>query len=307
MLVMINRFQHQGIHWVDLESPTPDEVDEIAQEFELGNLLPQDLLGPSLRARADAYPRFTYAVLHFPATRHTGGENRTQEVDFVIGEKFIITSHYDIVPAVYDFTRSFEADVLLKHASNPKYKSGHVLLELTERLYQSVENELESLEDSISAVEREIFEGHEKEMVVALSVVSRELLNQKRTLSAHKDVLDSLEQITVMTLGEEYGNFLRGMKSFHARVYTKALALGDVIGELRETNSALLYTRQNEIMKTFTIMAFTTFPLTLIAAIFSMDVQPPLPGTQYDFWFILGGMALMTTAFFTYFKIKRWL
>ncbi|MBX9765526.1 hypothetical protein K2X83_02705 [Patescibacteria group bacterium] len=304
---MITRFEHQGIHWIDLENPTPDEVEEIAQEFDLGNILPQDLLGPSLKPRADVYPHFTYAVLHFPATRHTRGENRTQEVDFVIGSKFVITAHYDTVPAVYDFARSFEADSLLKRVSNPKYRSGHILLELSERLYQSVENELESIEDTVSAIENQIFEGLEKEMVIALSEVSRELLSQKRTLAAHKDVLDSLEQITVMTLGEEYGNFLRGMKSFHARVYTKALALGDVINELRETNSALLSTRENEIMKNLTVMAFTTFPLTLIAAILSMDVAPPLPGTDYDFWIVLGGMALVATSFFIYFKIKKWL
>jgi magnesium transporter len=304
---MINRFQHQGVQWVDLESPTPEEVEEIAQEFELGNLLPQDLLGPSLKPRADVYPHFTYAVLHFPATRHTRGENRTQEVDFVIGNKFIITAHYDTVPAVYDFARSFEADTLLKHASNPKYRSGHVLLELSERLYQTVENELESLEDSIAAIEHEIFEGKEREMVVALSVVSRELLNQKRTLSAHKDVLDALEQVTIMTLGEEYGNFLRGMKSFHARVYTKALSLADVLTELRETNSALLYTRQNEIMKNLTIMAFITFPLSVIAALFGMNTaNTPILGTQNDFWIILGGMAILTSVFFIYFKARKW-
>jgi magnesium transporter len=304
---MINRFKHQDVHWIDFENPTAEEVEEIAQEFNLGNLLPQDLLGPSIRPRADVYPHFTYAVLHFPATRHTRGENRTQEVDFVIGNKFIITSHYDTVPAVYDFTRSFEADMMLKHDANPKYRSGHVLLELTERLYQSVENELESLEDSVSAIEQHIFEGLEKEMVVALSEVSRELLSQKRTLASHKDVLDALEQITVMTLGEDYGNVMRGMKSFHSRVYTKALALGDVITELRETNSALLSTRENEIMKNLTVMAFSTFPLTLIAAIFAMEVKLPLPGTAYDFWIVLGGMAIVAGSFFTYFKIKKWL
>jgi magnesium transporter len=144
-------------------------------------------------------------------------------------------------------------------------------------------------------------------MVVALSEVSRELLSQKRTLASHKDVLDALEQITVMTLGEDYGNVMRGMKSFHSRVYTKALALGDVITELRETNSALLSTRENEIMKNLTVMAFSTFPLTLIAAIFAMEVKLPLPGTAYDFWIVLGGMAIVAGSFFTYFKIKKWL
>lgn len=304
---MITRFEHQGIHWVDLENPTTDEVEEIAQEFELGTMLPQDLLGPTLKPRADVYPKFSYAVLHFPASRHTGGEQRVQEVDFVIGSKFVITAHYDVVPAVYDFARSFEASTLMKHGSNPKYRSGHILLEITERLYQSVENELEALEDSIGIIEREIFEGHEKEMVVTISLATRELLNQKRVLAAHKDVLDSLEQITVMTLGEEYGNFMRGMKSFHSRVYTKALALDEVIRELRDTNIAILSTRQNEIMKNLTIMAFVSFPLTVLASIFGMNTEfTPIVGIPGDFWYLIGFMSGIVLIFFAYFKIKRW-
>lgn len=305
---MIQRFEHQGIVWIDLESPTPEEIDEVVLEFNLGGILSQDLLSPTLKPRADLYPRFSYAVLHFPALRATGGAERTQEVDFVIGEKFIITVHYDVVPALYDFARAFEAETLLRHAGAPGFQSGHILLEIAERLYQGVENELESLEDKIKSIEHEIFHGNEKKMVLALSATARELLNQKRTLSAHKDVLDSLEQITVMTFGESYGNYLRGVKSFHARVYTHALSLTDIITELRETNVALLSTRQNEIMKNLTIMTFATAPLSLTVGIFGMS-SPYLPFVNQPngFWIIIGLMATLALCLFTYFKIKRWL
>ena len=305
---MISRFQHQGIHWIDLENPTSEEVEQVAQEFDLGEILPQDLLAPTLKPRADLYPRFAYAVLHFPAGRHTGGASSVQEVDFVIGDKFILTAHYDTVPAVYDFTREFEAASLLRRAENPKFKSGHILLELMERLYSGVEDELESLEDSIAAIEERIFAGYEREMVVAISNMSRELLNHKRTLAAHKDILDSLEQMAVMTLGEEFGVYLRGVKSFHARVFTHALSLADVMDELRETNIALLSTRQNEIMKNLTVMTFFTAPLALTAAIFGMT-SPfiPLVNEPNGFWIILLGMALLTSLFLAYFKLKKWL
>jgi magnesium transporter len=304
---MITRYEHDGISWVDLENPTTEEVSEVAQEFSLGNLLPQDLLTPTDRQRVDLYPSFAYAVLHFPALRHTRGIHETQEVDFVIGKDFIITAHYDTVPAVYDFSRAFEAETLMRRATLGSFRSGHVLLELAERLYRSVEDELLALEDSIRVIERKIFSGHEKEMVVAISEASRELLNQKRALAAHEGVLSALEQTTIMSLGEEYGNYLRGVKSFHARVFAHATALADIITELRNTNMALLFTRQNEVMKNLTIMAFITFPLTLIAALFGMNTaNTPLVGYPNDFWIIFTAMAILTAVFFTYFKLNRW-
>jgi magnesium/cobalt transport protein CorA len=306
--MMITRYEHEGVRWIDLESPTPDEVNEVAQELSLGPILPQDLLTPTGKQRVDVYPDFAYAILHFPSSRHTHGRENTHEVDFVIGKDFILTAHYSTVPAVYDFSRAFEAESLMRRATRGAFKSGHVLLELTERLYRSVENELEALEDSIGAIEREIFSGHEKEMVVAISSASRELLTLKRALSAQTDVLAALEQTSIMTLGEEYGNYLRGVRSFHARVFAHAAALTEVLSELRATNIALVSTRQNEITKNLTIMAFVTFPLTLIAALFGMNtLNTPLVGDPNDFWIILSGMAILMAGFFAYFKLNKWI
>lgn len=305
---MINRFNHQGVDWVDLENPTPEEVETVAQEFNLGSVLAQDLLAPSIKPRVDLYPNMLYAVLHFPALRHTRGTVQNLEVDFVIGNSFLITAHYDVVPALYEFTRSFEADALLNHPGKSGYASGQILLELTEHLYNSVEHELESLEDSINAIEREIFSGREKEMVIAISAATRELLNQKRSLAAHAGVLESLEQTSMMTFGEQYGNYLRGVKLFHGRVYNHALALTDTLTELRETNAALLSTRQNEIMKNLTIMTFATAPLALTVGIFSMSSNfIPLVNDPNGFWIVLGILAFLALCLVLYFKIKRWL
>jgi len=305
---MITRFDHQGVQWIDLESPTPDEVDQVAQEFDLTSFLSQDLLAPTVKGRVDLYPRVAYAVLHFPASRHTRGLSRSQEVDFVIGDRFMVTAHYDAVPAVYDFARAFEAEMLLKHAATPGFGSGHILLQLAERLYGGVENELESLEDTINAIEREIFSGNEKEMVVVISQTTRELLHHKRTLENHGKVLDTLEQMTIMTFGESYGNYLRGVKLFHSRVLLHAVSLMETIQELRETNTALLSTRQNEIMKNLTIMTFITAPLALIATLFGMSSpHVPLVGNPQSFWIIISGMLVFVAFLFGYFKYKKWL
>lgn len=305
---MTNRYEYEGVIWIDVESPGEDEIDAIAQEFELGSFLSRELLSPTAKPRTDLYPEFAYTVLHFPALRSTHGVSSTQEVDIVMGKKFIVTVHYDAIPAIYDFARSFEAAMLLQHPTGGKFHTGHVLLELMERLYQSVDNEIESLEDNAAVIEQQIYAGHEREMVISISTASRELLNQKRALATHKEVLESLEQVGISLFGESLGNYFRAVSAFHFRVYNRVLELADTITELRETNDSLLSTRQNEVMKNLTMMAFVTFPLTLIATLFAMPAaHKPIIGMPYDFWIISGGMVVLALCFLFYFKHRHWL
>jgi magnesium transporter len=78
--------------------------------------------------------------------------------------------------------------------------------------------------------------------------------------------------------------------------------------ELRDTNNSLLTTKQNEIMKIFTIMAFVTFPLSLFASLFGMNtVGTPILGNRLDFWIIVGIMFAAASVFFAFFKYKKWL
>jgi len=82
----------------------------------------------------------------------------------------------------------------------------------------------------------------------------------------------------------------------------------ELLAELRTTNDSLLYAKQNEVMKTLTIMAFVTFPLTLLAGIFGMNTAyTPLVGRSYDFWIVIGIMLALTVLFFSFFKYRKWL
>ena len=304
---MISRYEYQGTTWIDIEAPTSEEVENIDKEFSLGPLLAEELLGPTLKPHVDLYSEFAYAVLHFPAIRHTRGGTSAQEVDIIVGTQFIITVHYEPVNALQEFSRTFEAATLLKRVEG-KMHSGHILFEIVQRLYKSVENELEAIEDTVERIEGDIFSGHEHEMVPAISGVSKELLLHKRTLGTHRETLESLERAGVQLFGENFRNHLRGITALHFRLYNRVIGFLDTATELRNTNDSLLSTRQNEIMKNLTIMAFVTFPLTLLASLFGMNtVYTPILGMPHDFWVITGTMAIVMGLFFAYFKKRKWL
>ncbi len=303
---MFTRYTHQNVTWIDFENPTAEEVVAVANEFELGSALIDELLTPTAKPRVDLYPDLVYAVLHFPALRYTHGLETNHEVDIVIGKQFIITTHYSTVSATYDLAKAFEAADLLQGKQDTA-SAGLIFLELMQRLYQSADDELNALEDTIESIEEHIFEGREREMVSAISFASRELLTHKRLLTTHTDVLQTLETSVKALFGENVSRYIRAATTLHYRVHTRALIMNDVLNELRDTNMALLYTRQNETMKNLTIMAFVTFPLTLIAAIFGMNtVHTPVLGTENDFYYILAGMLTLTILFFSYFKLRKW-
>ena len=82
----------------------------------------------------------------------------------------------------------------------------------------------------------------------------------------------------------------------------------ELINSIEQTNNSLLSTKQNETMKILTIMAFITFPLSLIASIFGMNtLNIPIIGNVYDFWIVIGVMLGVSLVMFIYFKYKKWI
>lgn len=306
---MINIYTYKNLKWVDLESPTKDEIRTIMDEYKIHPLIADELLNPSLKQKVDLYKDFIYLILHFPALKHshqkTAGTN--QEIDFVIGRDVIITSHYDTIDPLHEFAKIFEVNSILDKSHIGDH-AGFIFYHMIKAIYRASANELESIEDSLKEIENKIFAGEERAMVFALSQISRNLLNFKTTLSLHNDILESFEAAGKVFFDDSFKHYLQAINSEYYKVDKVIRSHIEALGELRETNNSLLSTKQNEIMKTLTIMAFIILPLSFISSLYSMNTSfIPIVGTKNDFWIILGIMIFIGIFIFWAFKKKKWL
>ena len=313
---MLHRHEYKNLTWIDMESPTLDEVRQVVEEFGVSTFIADELLAPSLRPHTERYGDHLYLVLHFPTLRraHTSGRaseaemvGHEQEVDFIIGKHFIITTRYEELAAFVEFRKVFEVNATLEeeHLSENSFD---VFLLLAKRLYRTVDSEIHDVRETLERIESEIFKGREKEMVKALSHAGRDILNLKQALDPHQDVLSSLRELTEDFAGHDYVSRVRSIENMYYRSRKHVTNIWQTLAELRETNNSLLSTKQNEVMLTLTIMAFVTFPLMLISSIFGMNTQAlPIVGFKYDFWVVIGIMLFATGAMFYYFRHKRWL
>lgn len=276
------------------------------EEFHINPLAADELLTPTLRPKVDKYENFIYMILHFPASRHTYTEDQNQEVDFIVGKDFLITTRYDTVDPIHKFSKVFEVNSILDRSDMGTH-GGYLLFYMMKKLYKAVGHELENIEAALEEVEEQIFNDKEREMVQEISKISRQLLNFKQALATHKDILASFEVAGKQFFGDSFTYHLRTIVGEFYKVENELRFHSETATELRETNNSLLSTKQNETMKLFTVMAFIAFPLTLVASIFGMNSALPVVGHEHDFLIIMGIMVATGVLFFAMFKWRGWL
>jgi len=293
--------------WIDLEAPTKDEIRDVMENFSVHPIVAEELMQPTLRPKVDLYDNLIYLILHFPAKGHTNSLGPNQEIDFIIGNDFLISVHYDTIDAIHKFAKVFETNSIT-HNTDIGDHAGYIFYLLTKKLYSAVEHELEDFDSKMEDIAEKMFAGKEKEMVKEISELSQILIDFKRTMLSHHSVLVSLERAGIKFFGSSFIHHFKRIEGEQYKVTSVIEGLQESVKEIRETNNSMLTTKQNEVMKILTIMAFVTFPLSLIASIFGMNTNYlPFIGNPYDFWMVIGLMFILTISFFIFFKKNKWL
>lgn len=291
--------------WIDLNSPTKEEIDSLVLTQNTDPIIAKDLLSPTPIQHAQDRDELIYAVLHIPTLKHSQSTSiiKPQEIDFIISKNNLITARYDSIDALHYFAKKIEVNEILNRGENC-----HLFFGMIKEIYESITNELAYMEDWMKEIENDIFGGQEKAMVSAISNAGRSLLNFKRILDPHNDVLEFIREVGAEKFGNEFSIQTKILIDVWNRIMKIINNQIDLTTELRETNNSILSTKQNEIMKIFTILAFVTFPLSLVASIFGMNtLKTPIVGQPNDFWIIMGIMSIMSLAMFGYFKYKKWI
>ena len=300
---MISTYNHKDLTWIDLESPTRDEVRSVMEQYDIHPLVGNELLMPTEHPKVDLYDRYIYLVFHFPAVSHKHGNETRQEIDFIVGEKFIITTHYDLIDPLHEFSKVFEVNTLLDKSNIGKH-AGFVFFYIIRELYKNMTQQLDGVEKALKKIESNIFTGREGEMVAEISRVNRDVLNFKQSIRPQKEILESFERAGEKFFGNDFSYYAHSLTGEYYKVASILEGHKDTLLDLRDTNDSLLTTKTNSIMQALTVMAFLVLPPSLVTGLFNMQV-PGLP--EVGFWQVIMVMGIIVVSLFFIFKWKRWI
>lgn len=297
---MLKQLKYKDIVWIDLESPTAEEVKKLGEDYQIHPLVQTELLAPSERSKIDVYRNFIYLVLHFPRVggRRLRDEEKNgseaEEVDFIIGRHFIITTHYELINPLNDFARIFETDFVLKKNDEPLH-AGLFFYYMVKEIYVSLEARLLPISRQLKAVEEKVFSGREQEVVKIIADLNRELLDCQWTLKSHQEILESLRLAAAEFFEPKFSYYLQAIAGEERRIWKIIENDRETFDNLRSAHESLLSIKTNETMKILTVIAFIFLPLNLVAQMYGAS----------NFGLFL--MALLLAAAVAVAKHERWL
>ncbi len=299
-------YSHKDLIWIDLESPTREEIVSLMETYDIHPLIAEELLMTTLRPKVDTYPNCIYLVLHFPVIAHKPDQIAQYEIDFVVGKNFIITVHQDMPEGLHEFSKMFEVNSLLSRI-DVQVHVGLIAYFMLRKLYEHTLLRLDLINESIKKVERRVFEGDDARMVHAISDINRKLIDVRQAIRYHEDVLQSFQKSAISFFGEKFEPYMAVILGDHSRILSSLSGHREIIKDLRETNDTLIAAKTNYVVRTLTILAFTTLPITLTAGLLGIDTSRlPFLQNNFSFWIVLGIMAGIGAIMYIFFRNKRW-
>jgi magnesium transporter len=297
-----------NIDWIDIEKPKEKDLAELKEKYNLHPFIAKQFLPTINRPKIEEYPSQLFMVLHFPVFHPKTKQTIPEELDVIIMDHTLITSHQNEIPALKIF---FDDCNVQDYHKNQYFKSvGSLLFGLLDFLIDSCLPMLDHVGDNIEKIEKKVFGGHEKEMVSEIAFIKKDLIDIRRAIKPQKPVLEVLEKKSRRLFGLESRRLSQEMLGSNLRVWNILENQKDLIESIEETNNSLLSYKLNEIMKVLTIVSFIFFPLSVIVGFFGMNVFDNIELiSSNDFaWIFIFFLVVFTgMGMYIYFKVKKWL
>ncbi len=284
--------------WLDLVDP-PEEVLKLLQKaFKLHPLVIENIQSARTRPKVESFEQYEFIVGYGFERLH---ELRLQEVDFILGKNFLISSHKKPIASFEDLKKD-------NHALNEQLKRGpdFFLYVLFDQLIDGMFPVLDSIDEELENHSKNALTQHTAEPISNLLKLRRELFHAKRIAGPQRDLIIHLAK-GYRFIGEESGLHFRDCYDHMIRANDIIENLREIIASTVEIHLSVVSNRMNEVMKVLTIIATLMLPLSVIAGVYGMNFKNmPELYWRYGYFMVLGAMALVAGSMLLFFKKKKW-
>jgi magnesium transporter len=295
----------QCVVWLDLESPKPEDLALIAEEFGLNPLAVEDATTERQRPKLDHYDDHVFISLYDVSLEADTGELHASELAVFASHKYLITvrktPNYSIDPVVQRWDDN-------EHLA--KFGVGFLLWGLLDVVVDGHFQTVQQLDDQIDGLEDLLFDPTDQGTRVQRQSyeLRKSLVRIRRVVLPTREVLNAL-----MRREDDYVD--PQLLPYYQDVYDHVLRAADWTDSLRDLVSTILEThltiqgnRMNEIMKKVTSWAAIAAVPAVITGYYGMNVLTfPHTGTHAGGYAALVLMAVIVGGLYVMFRKKDWL
>ena len=290
--------------WVDLDQPTPEEARILTDVFHFHELAVEDALAALHHPKLESYGEYLYVILHGIDFRAKEHEFRTQDVDFFVSERYLVTVH----PAV---SRSIGriSDVCTRNDLLLGEGPAFLLHRIVDAMVDNYRPEVDELQERLDLLEKEVFEHSQPNLARRIIDLKRDVSSLRRVVQPQRDVVGRLARREFPLINEQLGYRFRDVYDHLVRLTDESMFFGDRITALLDAHLSTVSNQLNSVMKILTVIATIFMPLTFITGLYGMNVDLPHfgLGASTFFWVLLILMIAISLGMLGFFRIRKWI
>ncbi len=289
--------------WVALYEPSPEELDEMAAQFELHPLAVEDASHGHQRPKIEEYGSQIFAVLH---TVEIGGEElKCGEVSIFVGKNFVLSVRRGTEHGFQAVRERAELEPeLLRHGS------GFVFYALIDNVVDRYFPLVDALEAELEKIEARIFEGTSTSRANIES-----LYDLKRMLMVVRHAVEPLIEAVHKLYGGRVPQVCSGTQEYFRDIYDHLLRVSQQLDGLRDmvttalaVNLAMITLEDNKVVKRLASYAALVAVPTLIAGVYGMNFENmPELKWKYGYPMALGIMVVIDVYIFSRLRNAGWI
>jgi magnesium transporter len=297
----------EGIAWVGLYRPSPEEFAKVAAEFGLHPLAVEDATEAHQRPKLERYGDMLFLVLR-PA-RYVDETETVEfgEVHVFAGPEYVITIRQSEAPDLAAVRRSLEArpDLLRRG-------TGVIVHAIVDRVVDDYGPVVLGLQNDIDEIETDVFDGS--------PTVSRRIYDLTREVIAFQRATKPLDPILKGLMegpgiAEEEKRYIRDVEDHALRIEGEVYSFRELLQNILNVNLTLetkalseSANTTNEEVKKISAWAAIFFAPTLVGTIYGMNFKD-MPELKWavGYPYALGLMVALSAGLYVLFRRRHWL
>jgi magnesium transporter len=295
-----------NLTWVNIEGPTEQETEYLAQNYHFHPLDLDDCLSRIQRPKIDEYKDYLFLVFHFPVFSKEARVTTPCQLAVFIGENYLITLHNGELKPLVKLFRECQID----EESQQEYfsrGSGYLLYRLVDRLVDYCLPILNKIGGSIEDVEDSIFSDRMRGAVKEISVLRRDIISFRRIIWPMRAVIGSLEpkirRFTTMDMAVYFGDIVDHVE----KIWDGLDEYKEVIEGLNDTYDSLATNRTNEVVRILTVIATILLPITVVSSVWGMNITLPFERSGLALLYVVLIMLAIISGMLYFFHRQRWI
>ncbi|OGW50531.1 MAG: hypothetical protein A2Z50_05495 [Nitrospirae bacterium RBG_19FT_COMBO_42_15] len=307
--MQLNSIKAKNFVWINIDNPTPAMLNSLLEVYPFHSLDVEDCISKVQLPKIDEYKDYLFIVLHFPRYLKEKRFSIPSQVGIFLGKDFIIIVHSgELKPISRIFQKCKEdndtlAEYMGSSATFLLYQIIHALIENIMIMLSKVISEIEEIEDKVF--------DEKVDAVREVTELRHNIANMRRVVFSLKDVIHDLEKRVQKFSNDDIGVYFGDLGDYIDKVWAILQECRETIEIYKDTDFIISSDRTNKILAVLTIMFTFSIPVTVIGALYGMNVN--VPGGENSPWIFLGAYTTfwiiliisIVPVFFLYIAFKR--